>query len=628
MNIQNVIDYSKEQIERSEEIRFHHMEEFVAEKARNPILVVYAGRKAAENMHDAVHRQIARIWTPYRNIIPFCIIKESGEGDAAFSGLDGSEWTQEILNGTLNNLFSDAQHYMGYRHLNVYYILDTTPLATAEDVKKQMDLIIASKERIPSGEQRTAVLLLLDESMGREQFALSVKNLLASECFSDEGYPEFVRSIDKLFIVGNRSSSGEVMSGHQDWGRIVGDLIALTSREDGQNIGILQSSGIKTVGFAVEKKPTASIATTVATKVFNEIGRELQRLPERAIDINAVRERLGAISGQGFEPIRQMVTMSVDLLPNEEHLQHFPRRDSNDHGILADMPVREFNELTLGAWNAFLDGIVAEVSRMMTGDSVQADQWKGWYRDYLNSRFSVYELIGVAQKRETLVNMFANSMIVADTEPVIRSLERSLAQRLLQNRNILDLLVDGIVEFGKNGSEGIRRWQETMTSMRDVVVGDVSGTNVEEYYGQLTREYFISKKEEIRRELDQADEEYEIEAMVCNACEGIISSNSIFGAAFEEEMSRRIGNQADLERVQDDVRRKLTGDNVKIWFSTTGAAIGNPGTEDSIVLVRPGSELNRYLKMHLEPGVHFFASQNGDSAETIQILNVEKRHLL
>ena len=621
MDVQKLIEITTRHILEKERLSF---EGFGKTQAASPMVVLYIGSSNVGTLHERLNQQLARIWPAYRDMLPCFGVSAASGGYVEVRDTQGKVQDENEVLERINALFEQAHYFSDYNQLRVYFVLDTSMIETQAQFQETLESLQELRAFLKHPNQNATLFILMNEKLGREQISLQLKASIGEMYFGESGLLK--ESVKQVYLVSNQNADGGRMQDNYLWGRIIADLITLSNSSNERTCYALQQPGMRSLGFATVPKPVPQIAQVVVMETLKRFNAVFEQMPENSLS----EEALQTLFEVGKEGVPAMFVGAmknfIGALPEERQLACFPRSNSDDYYEVGAMAKADFDALTMGAWNAWLNSKVEYIEETFRKDDLRCQQCKRVYADYLKERLSVYDLVGFAKNPERVQDLLQEQGISDSHAPLLGSIEKDLYRRLFQSEYLKEMIVEAIMRLGENGRIMLEQWHRTMQSATYLVV-DKDGLLLEKYYGEIVRKFFDTHLMEIKRYISTAESVDELDGYLEELCRKIVQNNQVFALSFEQELQERLKGESDLEKTNQEIYNKLTGSNLKVWFNTTGAALDQTG--ESLVIMKQGSELYHFLRSSLEgENVVFIDSQSGDSVDSLKFYEVQYMHLV
>lgn len=590
-----------------------------------PQLVVYLGADAAR-VHPALSGGLLRLWPQYRAELKFLLARPEGEG-LAFSQLPCGEEGEQPLTGEevqelASSLFGPRMHFRDRSRLLVYYILDTSGFPGGEELTAWLARIRAVRALLcaDSTDLMDILFLLLREDLPRQRTAARLRGVLSGFY----GGNEVRQAVGGVLLLSNRRDDNAIL---EDWDtccQIATASIALSNNPDPRVVSTFFDRRIMTASYAREEKPISQIGQVVVRALLDELANSLPqgggKLPEDA----RLPERLG-LSREGTFTLLDTYAQShlFPLLPDEEQLELFPRRDTAFRGKLCSLSARDFNEYTMGAWQAYLRGIVDRAREELAADGQGRAAWLEEFRTQLRGEFSREELADLTGRLPQVEALLSPGRHSDGDAPVLAAARQELKAMLSGSPQASELFLTALREQGWAARDFADTWDGLLRSRQQVHT--VRDNNISAFYERRVRNFFDRHGAQVSREFAGLHHVSELEPFLTGCLERIADSDGIFSCAFEEELESRLNEEplpADANRY---IRQKLTGEGVFTYLQTN-FALGEPLL--SAILLKAGTALHQSLRANLPPATYYYDTGSSTTAEALVFYQVSAENLV
>ena len=392
-NVKNLIHYFENRLL---EMDHNTLINSVGKGPEFPTLLVFLGEEAIRGFVPIIS-SLVEVWPPYRQELRFIGITDT-DNSIQYSELSVKDnkiskaaiGKDEIID-IVSFLSSDETHFPNKNRLCVYFILSTASCNKNEDFLAGLNTMNEVKKALQVDETDilTALFVLLDESLIKRNIARQVKNTLST--YYDN--PAVYNNCNGIFLISNRRSDNAVL---RVWGicyRIISSIIELSNNRDGRIAEKLFSGRILAAKYAREEKPSSKIAQVVVTKLIDEISNVFASSNVNLLNDEALLSQRLGITREGTVDILNTFVQNIVIpkLPNSSQLILFPRKDINYREYIEGLSFKEFNDLTMDAWNSYLSKIITEAKGRI--NSEQKQNWSKEYSKYLHNNFTIRELI-------------------------------------------------------------------------------------------------------------------------------------------------------------------------------------------------------------------------------------------
>lgn len=617
--IHELIRYFTERLRRQGE---ENICAFQGEGPMYPMTVVYLGEKSVE-AHKDISRTLTQVWPPFQNEICYMAIRLEESGTGTFCRVEkarlGEPYTGDEFYQQISALFQTDRHYADYSKMEIFFILDAAGVESVENLAAWLNAASALVNQFQGAARLVMLGLLLDENLARMELATQIHNSLGAMLTDGEkrlwNY--------SAFLISNRRNDNQI-SRSEDCRRILADVMLLANSHDGQAAGVLFERNVKTAGFALVEKPSGDIAQVAVAALIRRMDLYRVKNSVRGLwEDEKLKLRLGFETDGTFSFLKEYVDAELaPLLPKEEELELFPRKEAEEWGRLEKFSVKEFDEMTMGAWNCYLEQIAGEAERALENEAWK-NRWKQEYNLFLKENFTADELIQLADNRKSVLQRIIPSGGVNQGGTVLSSALRFLDYRISANPVMLEFFLNILADQAEEAGGLIDAWKGLTQSLGGMF--GVHDGNVTNFYEKQTQMFFDRNDHEIQqrfRHLKNADELWDF---LTEIIDRMVGADKIYGAAFEDELKERLdmtGSPADVRRY---IRSRLTGDRLHVYLHV-GMALDMPVV--SAVFLRLETGLHKSLKESLDSHIRYWDTGRRDAAEALDIYQVGPENLM
>lgn len=590
-----------------------------------PQLVIYLGDDA-RGAHRSVSADLLQVWPQYEPELKFVWARADG-GKMAFSQLfcnsdKEQALTEDGVRDVVSALFGTKMHFSDRSKLLVYYVLDTTGFQGKEELLDWLPRIRAIKELLcaNSTDMMDLMFLLLNENMVRQKTAARIRDHLSGfYCGNDVR-----QTVDSIMMLSNRRDDNAILEDWEVCNKIISAAIALSNNAAPRIVSSVFSHCVMTASYAREEKPLPQIGQVVVCGLIDELGKSIPPCDVKLLDDTQLPGRLG-LSKQGTLTILDDYAQSslFALLPGEDQLEYFPRRDSAFRGRMAAMSAKEFNDYTMGAWEQFLGGIVEKAKVKLAEDSAVRGVWRDSYRARLLSGFSREEILYLSNHLGDVEALMTRPNRPGQDVPVLSAARDQLNYMLSGDRQIIQIFLSVLEELGRAAQDFKDTWTSLLRSMKQLY--PVKDKNIITFYGRKVRNFYDRHGSEICREFANMHEVSELSRFLCSSLDRIADSDGIFSCAFEEELESRLNEESLPMDAKQYIREKLTGKEVHTYLQTN-FALGEALI--SAILLKAGTSLHKSLNHNLSPTTTYYDTGSGTTAEALVFYQVSAENLV
>lgn len=588
-----------------------------------PMVVILLGEEAMKGYLDIAFR-LFQLWPSYQNSICFIGITGTAESTEFYNlsqnngNMERSNLQEYEAQKLVDSLTDKKNNFYNRTKKLAYFVLNTAELTEDSDYDTWMRLYLKVKDVLDlSSEPELFVLMLDEKNRIQKETAKRVRNSIADE--------NSVAS--QTLLLSNRDSGNGTTDDWTSCYEIIANVIALTNNSETRIANVLFQKGIYTVSYVSEKKPTKEIGWVVATKMIEHLTQLQSTAAENnPFHDNSINNRLGLSRNQTLKILDSYVEQNLfRQLPDEEQLHLFPRVDDTFYEDIVPCSAKKFNEITMNAWQCYLDRIMKEAKEKVESDLSLTEKWTREYEEYLKDTFSVNELIVLGDNPEKVSLILKSHNPITVDEDIVESARQEIKDRLSSDPMILNVFINVVKKCGAEAKKSFDIWGQLIESMRWIPpVNDQTITN---FYGRRIKNYFDRKEKEISDELKEITDIEKLDRFLKKTMDGIIDSDSaMFLATFDQERAERLKMEENFGDANSDIQKNLTDSEKMQKYLYIMCAYNAPIV--SAIMLKFGTSLEKYLKRNL-PGLHYYYNTgNSSSAEVIEIYQVERYNLI
>lgn len=587
---------------------------------RFPMLVVCLGEDAIRGCGD-IASNLFQIWPQYQPELQFLGVKVDEKGTAYYhiEGRDGDfDQTQISLDEAgviLSKIFGARSHFHDKNKLCMYFVLDTTSFTIREEFLAWIKMIQVVKNDLGVNDLDILDMLVLqiNENFSRRNIALQLRNELSTSYNREK----FCQSV---FLLSNRRDDNTIL---EEWGicyRIIAVIMALSNNEDVSISEKLFGRRIFTVSYAHKEKPCWDIGQVIVENLMDKLESLVQKLGSGGgtaglMEDSTLPARLG-LSQEGTMTILDSYVDRVLLsqLPTREQLEHFPRQDSEDYGLLSELTGEEFNELTMNAWDSFLEQIVKKA---------RSSDWSGDYAKLLAKNFFADELAFLQDHLEAVQSRLLQAKAPPQDQNVMSSAPAKLKYMLSRNPETIQSFVDVIRTQGEKARIYAQERNRLLHSRSALF--PVDDSTIKSFYRVKMRDYFDLHESELEKELKSISDIEGLQRFLENTIDEIISGDPVFSQPFEDEFESRLRADNRPEDAKQYIQQSLTVNDVYKYLQVN-FNLGQPVL--SAVLLKEGTPLFENLHANLSPNTYYYNTGYSNMAEAIVIYNIRTDDLI
>ena len=617
IKIEDLIQYFDNKLRQTDA---DHIGTFSGTGPKYPMAVVYLGNKSAE-VHKKLSVMINRIWPPYKKELCFFGVTR----EKTFFQMNEADKVQELdsrdLQAKINYLFGTTTHFADRNRMMVYFILDTTEIVSVDEMKRWEEIMAWTSGEIKADGQMKMLLTLLNEDFEHLNEAKVIRNEIGESMYASPR----TMAADSVFMISNRRNDNAIISDWYECCKILADFIVLSDGFYAEITTQLFSTDVKTAGYSLVEKPSQQIAQVVVSSMIEHLNSYRRKKDTvEILEDEKLDEKLG-ITREGTVQILDEYGEKelVPLLPSPEQLECFPRNTGEDIPDVSRMSEREFNELTMNAWESYLEKIIGKAEQMISEGTALKDQWKKQYRTQLSGYFSADELIALSESEVTIRKRFRNMTEPGSMDTVLNAAKNKLKYKLSMNETLTNFFIEALKEEGERGKELIQAWGELVSTLNQLF--QVEDTNLSDFYRKKVQKFFDIHGNDIGKRFNQLGSVEELESFLKELVETILQSETIFHAPFEEELQKRLDAASNPIDSRSYIRSKLTGDEIKTYLRVSFAL---QETALSAILLKKNTPLHKNLISNLSEMIYYYDTGCGDGAEALVIYQVEVSNLV
>ena len=560
-----------------------------------------------------------KIWPHYKPVLKVLGLKVVEKGTAYYhiEGRDGDfDQTQISLDEAgviLSKIFGARSHFHDKNKLCMYFVLDTTSFTIREEFLAWIKMIQVVKNDLGVNDLDILDMLVLqiNENFSRRNIALQLRNELSTSYNREK----FCQSV---FLLSNRRDDNTIL---EEWGicyRIIAVIMALSNNEDVSISEKLFGRRIFTVSYAHKEKPCWDIGQVIVENLMDKLESLVQKLGSGTAGLmedSTLPARLG-LSQEGTMTILDSYVDRVLLsqLPTREQLEHFPRQDSDDYGLLSELTGEEFNELTMNAWDSFLEQIVKKA---------RSSDWSGDYAKLLAKNFFADELAFLQDHLEAVQSRLLQAKAPPQDQNVMSSAPAKLKYMLSRNPETIQSFVDVIRTQGEKARIYAQERNRLLHSRSALF--PVDDSTIKSFYRVKMRDYFDLHESELEKELKSISDIEGLQRFLENTIDEIISGDPVFSQPFEDEFESRLRADNRPEDAKQYIQQSLTVNDVYKYLQVN-FNLGQPVL--SAVLLKEGTPLFENLHANLSPNTYYYNTGYSNMAEAIVIYNIRTDDLI
>lgn len=589
-----------------------------------PQLVVYLGKDAAE-AHSAISSNLLQTWPQYHDELKFlCVQKENGltYTELPCGNEEAVPLTEDGMREIASAMFGTRMHFADRSKLLVYYVLDTTSMLNLEDFLSWLPVIDTVKHLLcpDSTDLLDMLFLLLNENLVRQKTAAQIRNFLSG--FYDGS--QIRKTVSNVLLLSNRRSDNAIL---EDWDtgyKIASAVIALSNNDEAQVTANIFCNAVLTVSYAREEKPISQIGQVVVRNLLTSLSDNIPHTDPKLLEDPKLGEKLGLTKDGTFSMLDQYAQSNLHaLLPTQEQLELFPRRDDSTQTPMESMSANAFNQYTMGAWDQYLASIARTAQEKVAMNSTVRQSWSDEYRKHLVSTFNKEEILYLTDHIDDVTELMRKTRLPSYDAKVLSAARDQLNYMLSSDEGLIQVFTGALQQQGEAAAEFTQVWNALLKSRRQIF--DVRDANMATFYERKIRNFIDRRGSEICAQFAAIHETAALVAFLENVIDDIIDSDEIFSAAFEDELETRLNEDALPTDAKQYIRKKLTGNGVFTYLQTN-FALGEPLV--SSILIKIGTPLYKNLYSNLAPTTYYYNTGSSSAAEALVLYEVSRENLV
>ncbi len=386
----------------------------------------------------------------------------------------------------------------------------------------------------------------------------------------------------------------------------------------------LFSKSVLTASYAREEKPSEKIGQVIVTALIDEMTKSFVHREMHLFEDDSISERLG-LTNNGTITILDNYAQNVlvPLLPSASDLMLFPRVSMDRYDDVSQLSAREFNSLTMSSWDSYLSQVAHQAQEKVNMDSKIRQNWRKEYLIYLCTQFSTDELIYLSDHIDDIREIINRKREPSQEMQVLNAAKSRLKYMLSSDPKLVDIFLSAIKEQGENARKFSQAWHELLQSRQNIFA--IRDDNITAFYERKVRNYFDHYGHELAEEFKKLQDTESLKLFLENSLDKIVDSNPVFSAPFEEELERRLREDALPTDAKQYIRQKLTGEDVHTYLQVN-FNFGQPML--SSILIKVGTPLYDNLYSNLSPTTYYYNTGCGNAAEAIVVYEVNRENLI
>lgn len=621
LNMHNLIHHFEERLRQIDRL---NLGDETGKEPQFPQLVIYLG-KDASNAHAAVSSNLLQTWPQYQDELKFLCVQKT-DNLAYFEMPIGSEQcnplSEDGVREIASAMFGTRMHFADRSKLLVYFILDTTSMQNLDDFISWLPAINSVKQLLcsDSTDLLDMLCLLLNENLVRQKTAAKIRDYL-SGFYTNK---EIRKTVSNVLLLSNRRSDNAILEDWEIGYKIVSAIIALSNNDETQVTKNIFCNSVLTASYAREEKPIAQIGQVVVSNLLTSLAENIPHTDPKLMDDPKLSDKLGLTKTGTFTMLDNYAEMNLySLLPSEEQLELFPRRDANAQTEMSMMSANAFNEYTMGAWNQYLAEIARTAQEKVAMNSAVRQSWSDEYRKILVNTFNKEEILYLVDHIDDVAEILGKTRLPSYDAKVLTAAKDQLKYMLSSDEKLIQIFVNALRQQGQVASDFTQAWNTLLKSRRQIF--GVRDANMATFYERKIRNFIDRRGSEICTEFTTIHNTEDLVKFLQDVIEDVIDSDEIFSAAFEDELESRLNEDALPTDAKQYIRKKLTGNGVYTYLQTN-FALGEPVV--SSILIKIGTPLYKNLYSNLAPTTYYYNTGSSSAAEALVIYEVSKENLV
>lgn len=621
LTMQNLIRHFEERLR---QIDRQNTGDITGKEPHFPQIVIYFGKEAS-NAHEAISSNLLQTWPQYYNELKFLSVESNGElafyEHSSQTG-EASPLSEDGVREIASTMFGTKMHFADRSKLLAYYVLDTTSMARKEDFLDWLPIINKVKKMICSSstDLLDMLFLMLNENLVRQSVAAQIRDCLSGFYEKNDIY----KTVSNVMLISNRRSDNAILEDWEIGYRIVSSVISLSNNDNRQITTSVFCNSILTASYAREEKPISQIGQVVVANLLTSLEDNIPHSDPKLMDDPKLSGKLGLTKDGTFSMLDQYAETNLyALLPSEEQLELFPRRDANAQTEMSMMSANAFNEYTMGAWNQYLAEIARTAQEKVAMNSAVRQSWSDEYRKFLVNTFNKEEILYLVDHIDDVAEILGKTRLPSYDAKVLTAAKDQLKYMLSSDEKLIQIFVNALRQQGQVALDFTQAWNTLLKSRRQIF--GVRDVNMSTFYERKIRNFIDRRGPEICTEFTTIHNTEELVKFLQDVIEDIIDSDEIFSAAFEDELESRLNEDALPTDAKQYIRKKLTGNGVYTYLQTN-FALGEPVV--SSILIKIGTPLYKNLYSNLAPTTYYYNTGSSSAAEALVIYEVSEQNLV
>lgn len=587
-----------------------------------PPFIVFLGKEAADTC-EGVAKNLFELWPQYTDKICFVGMskEDSGIRQSHFKFTDDGVVDAKPLDTAqlldeFDELFADETAFDRMTMTHIYYVLDTSSIATEDEFLAQLEIIpyIKNSLQVDEFSARDSLILLLRSDMRRRAMARRIRTHLAS--FANESIGS---GCDSVFLLSNYRNDGVMLRSWDECYRIAALFMALSNCENELINKQLFHHGVLTASYSIVQKPTCGIGQVVLDVFLRGLNDYVRPVTNDLLAGANIKAKLGITDDGTFKVIDDDAQQLLKaIVPTERDLAFFPRSDFAERDI-SRMSFADFDRACMGALSTYL---TQQQKRYLMVDGQQKKSWAKAYVELLRQNFSVDELIYLGNHLPAVRDFLLSQRVGDDSGGVIGGAYSKLRIALSRNLQVIDIVVDQIRDEAKRANDFRAIWKDLLGSL--LSIRPIEDHDLVEFYGQKVTNFLDLHGKELGKKFATQSSVDELRFFLQQSIDDLIDSDEVFSAQFEAELMQRLDTTKDSADSFKWIFTRLTGENLKTYLQIN-FALDAPVAK--AVFVEGQSELNAKLHESLTSDVYFYNTGSNRWVEAFNVYAVDAGNL-
>lgn len=588
-----------------------------------PMVVIFFGKEAIEGFKE-VEGHLFEIWPPYRDKLLFLgVIKEGGSLHYSSlivtnEGIKHEPISPNEIGNRVSALFGVRSFFQDRSRLLLYHVVDTTRLNNSSEFEQWITVMQDVRGTFVdrSLDALDMLIVLLNENIGeRQAVSAQIRNAL---------YRAKERLSYSTLLLSNRRSDHVILQDWESCYRIIANTIALTNNSDQHVARYLFDKRVYTAAYACERKPISQIGQVIVRQLIEKLSEENLSAADDILSDKQVEKKLGLSSDGTLELLDSYAEQYLyKSLPTRYQLELFPRKDLFDFDDISSFSEKEFNVLTMGSWNSFLEQIISQAQGRVISDSNIRTNWREQYSETLLSSFSINELMWLRDHIDDVKDFLLNARAPSSDIQVLSAAKERIKYMLSSNPDIIEIFLNIIKHLGDHAERFLEEWKQLLRS--GLQIHSVRDENITQFYSKKARNFFDHNWKKLSDEFRIIKDMSALSKFLVEVIDSIVESDPIFSVPFEDELESRLKEEALSVNAKQYIRQKLTGESVPIYYRAQ-FNIGSPLV--SCILIKVGTQLYSNMVNHLPDTTYYYDTGSGSSAEALNYYLVSADNLI